>query len=135
LLGEDWVRKGIFSHGLYISAADADVINALFAIGFGKERVDGLMDLRTATIPEVEEPTGITIRRAGKGDNDHLGSLSQIIMTALGNAPYWHPTVPEDRKNFVKAGLNWQMTRNGRFGWLLKRTGARHGRLPSRRRG
>ena len=48
LLGEDWVKKGIFSHGLYISAADADVIDALFEIGFGKERVDALMDLRTA---------------------------------------------------------------------------------------
>ena len=96
LLGNDWVKKGIFSHGLYISAADADVIDALFAIGFGKERVDALMDLRAAIIPEVEEPSGVTIRRAGKGDNDHLGSLSHIIMTALASAPYWHPTVPED---------------------------------------
>ena len=96
LLGNDWVKKGIFSHGLYISAADVDVIDALFAIGFGKERVDALMDLRAAIIPEVEEPSGVTIRRAGKGDNGNLGSLSHIIMTALASAPYWHPTVPED---------------------------------------
>lgn len=96
LLGDDWVKKGIFSHGLYISAADANVIDALFSVGFGKERVDGLMDLRTMAIPEVEEPSGVTIRRAGKGDNDHLGSLSHIIMTALTNAPYWHPTIPEE---------------------------------------
>lgn len=100
LLGEDWVRKGIFSHGLYISAADADVIDALFAIGFGKERVDALLDLRTAAIPEVEEPSGVIIRRAGKGDNDHLGSFSHIIMTALAGAPYWHPTIPEDWEEF-----------------------------------
>ena len=96
LLGEDWVGNGIFSHGLYISAADADVIDALFAIGFGKERVDALLDLRTAAIPEVEGPSGVTIRRAGKGDNDHLGGLSPIIMNALASAPYWHPTIPED---------------------------------------
>jgi hypothetical protein len=76
LLGEDWVKKGIFSHGLYISAADADIIDALFAVGFGKERVDALLDLRSVVIPEVEEPSGVTIRLAGKGDNDHLGSLS-----------------------------------------------------------
>ena len=38
----------------------------------------------------------MTIRLAGKGDNDHLGSLSDIIMNALANAPYWHPTIPED---------------------------------------
>lgn len=96
LLGEDWVKKGIFSHGLYISAADSHIIDALFSLGFGKERVDGLMDLRTLVTPEIELPSDITIRRAGTGDNDHLGSLSHIIMSSLANAPYWHPTVPED---------------------------------------
>ena len=40
---------------------------ALFDLGFGKERVDALLDLRTLDIPEVEEPTGITIRQAGQG--------------------------------------------------------------------
>ena len=96
LLGEDWVKKGIFSHGLYISAADAHVIDALFAIGFGKERVDALLDLRTTAIPKVEKPSGMTIRRAGKGDNDHLGDLSDIIFRSLANAPYWHPTIPDE---------------------------------------
>ena len=96
LLGDDWVKKGIFSHGLYISAADANVIDALFSLGFGKERVDGLMDLRTIVIPEMEAPAGVTIRRAGTGDNHYLGDLSPTIMKSLANAPYWHPTVPED---------------------------------------
>jgi GNAT superfamily N-acetyltransferase len=96
LLGEDWVQKGIFSHGLYISAADADVIDALFALGFGKERVDALLDLRAENFPQVEEPAGITIRLADKGDNEHLGGLSDVIFRSLANAPYWHPTVPED---------------------------------------
>ncbi len=96
LLGEDWVKKGIFSHGLYISAADADVIDALFALGFGKERVDALLDLRSAEISEPANPAGIDIRLAGAGDNPHLGNLSHIIMEALANAPNWHPTIPED---------------------------------------
>lgn len=96
LLGDDWVKKGIFSHGLYISAADTHIIDALFSLGFGKERIDGLMDLRTLVIPEIELPSDITIRRAVPGDNDHLGGLSHIIMSSLANAPYWHPTVPED---------------------------------------
>jgi GNAT superfamily N-acetyltransferase len=95
LLGEQWVKKGCFHHYLYISAADQIVIEALFDIGFGKERVDALMDLRTADIPDVEEPTGVTIRKAGPGDNAHLGSLSNVIFRALAQAPYWHPTVPE----------------------------------------
>ena len=95
-LGDDWIRLGIFSHGLYVAAADSDVIEALFNVGFGKERVDSLLDLRSIDIPEVAAPKGITIRQAGKGDNDHLGSLSGIIMNALANAPCWHTTIPED---------------------------------------
>jgi GNAT superfamily N-acetyltransferase len=96
LLGEDWVQKGIFGHGLYISAADADVIEALFGIGFGKERVDALLDLSNARLPSVEIPAGIEIRRTGAGDNAHLGGLSDVIFRALANTPNWHPTIPED---------------------------------------
>lgn len=96
LLGEDWVKKGCFNHYHYISTADAKIVEALFDLGFGKERVDALMDLRTLSIPEVEEPKGITIRKAGTGDNVYLGSLSSVIMRALAQAPYWHPTLPED---------------------------------------
>lgn len=96
LLGDDWVRRGCFNHYLYISAADRPLLEALFDIGFGKERVDALLDFRSVTIPEVEEPSGITIRRAGTGDNAHLGSLSNVIFRALATAPHWHPTLPED---------------------------------------
>lgn len=96
LLGDEWIKKGCFNHYLYTSAADTQVIDALFDLGFGKERVDALMDLRTAVIPEVEEPAGITIRRAGTGDNEYLASLSDVITLALAEAPYWHPTIPED---------------------------------------
>jgi hypothetical protein len=93
LLGEEWVKKGVFSHSFYISAADAHIIGALFDVGFGKERVDALLDLRTVEIPDVEEPSGITIRRAGPGDNEHLGNLSDVIFRALqkphtGTPPY-----------------------------------------------
>lgn len=95
-LGEEWVKKGCFNHYLYISAADRLVIDALFDLGFGKERTDALLDFRTQEIPEVEEPTGVTIRKAGTGDNAHLGSLSNVIFRSLANAPYWHPTMPED---------------------------------------
>jgi GNAT superfamily N-acetyltransferase len=96
LLGDGWVQRGCFDHYLYISAADTDVIEALFDLGFGKERIDALLDLRSQEIPDVEEPVGINIRKAGAGDNAHLGSLSNIIFRALAKAPYWHPTVPED---------------------------------------
>lgn len=95
-LGEDWVRTGHFIHSLYISAADQDVIDALFDVGFGKERVDALLDFRSLQVPDVEEPAGITIRQAAAGDNDLIGSFSDVIFRALAQPPYWHPTVPED---------------------------------------
>ena len=95
-LGDDWVKTGHFNHYLYISAADKSVLDALFDLGFGKERTDALLDFRTLEIPVVKEPSSITIRKAGKGDNALLGSLSSVISKALGEAPYWHPTIPED---------------------------------------
>ena len=95
LLGEDWVKRGIFSHNLYISAADHDVIQGLFTIGFGQERVDALLDLRALEIPRLDEPEGLIIRRAGKGDEDHLGSLAYVMIDALSSAPYWLPITPE----------------------------------------
>ena len=97
LLGENWVRKGIFSHNLYISAADQDVIQGLFAIGFGQKRVDALLDLRALDLPSLEEPDGITIRRAGRGDEEYLGSVAYVMIDALSSAPYWLPVTPESR--------------------------------------
>jgi len=96
LLGDDWVKTGHFNHYLYISVADKNILDALFDLGFGKERVDALMSFGSLEIPDVEEPAGVTIRKAGKGDNAHLGSLSDVIFRALAQTPYWHPTVPED---------------------------------------
>lgn len=96
LLGEDWVLKGCFNHYLYISAADAAILSALFDIGFGKERVDALLDFASVEIPAVEELQGVTIRQAVTGDNALTGSFSNLIFRALAKAPYWHPTVPED---------------------------------------
>jgi GNAT superfamily N-acetyltransferase len=96
MLGDDWVKKGFFSHYAYVCAADTQVLEALFDVGFGKERVDALLDFSTMEIPEVEAPTGISIRKAATGDHSHLGSLSSVIFKALAEAPYWHPTVPED---------------------------------------
>ncbi|HEX5809383.1 MAG TPA: GNAT family N-acetyltransferase [Anaerolineales bacterium] len=95
-LGEDWIKAGHFSHYIYISAADEDVIEALFNIGFGKERVDALLNLQTLQIPDVQEPAGIHIRRAVAGDNALVGSFSNVIFRALAKPPYWHPTMPED---------------------------------------
>ncbi|HEY6074367.1 MAG TPA: GNAT family N-acetyltransferase, partial [Anaerolineales bacterium] len=95
LLGEGWVRNGCFSHSIYVSTADRHIIGSLFNIGFGKERVDALLDLTAMTIPEVPVPENVSVRQAGAGDNDNMAGLSNVIFRALADPPYWHPTVPE----------------------------------------
>jgi len=96
LLGNDWVKNGIFNHSLYVASADSMVVEAYFNIGFGKERVDALLDVQALEIPDIQEPEEITVRQAGEGDNEHLGGMSNLISLALANPPYWHPTVPEE---------------------------------------
>jgi GNAT superfamily N-acetyltransferase len=116
-LGDDWIQKGCFNHYLYISAADVDLIDALFDLDFGKERVDALLDLRSVHIPDVEAPNGITIRKAMSGDNAITGSFSNIIYRALARAPYWHPTIPEDR-NELHEGWSELADENDWTVWL-----------------
>jgi ribosomal protein S18 acetylase RimI-like enzyme len=96
MLGDDWVKNGCFSHSLYIPATETRILSALFDLGFGKERVDALLNLSTIKIPEITLPPTVNIRRAGEGDHAHLGGLSDNIFRALANPPYWHPTMPED---------------------------------------
>jgi ribosomal protein S18 acetylase RimI-like enzyme len=96
MLGDDWVKTGNFNHYLYISVADKNILDAMFDLGFGKERVDAMMEIGSLEIPEVEKPKGVSIRKAGKGDNALIGSFSNVIFRALGKAPYWLPTIPED---------------------------------------
>lgn len=96
VLGEAWNQNGCFNHYVYVSAADVDIIEAWFNLGFGKERVDALLDVRAATFPDIEAPPGTEIRRVVKGDNEHLASLSDTIWRHQTRAPRWHPTLPED---------------------------------------
>ena len=104
LLGDDWTKRGVFMHHIYLSVAERDVIEAFFNLDFGKERIDAILDFRSIAIPEVEEPPGIEIRRAGPGDNDLLSSVSPIIFRELAKPPYWHPTPPE---TWAKIAEGW----------------------------
>jgi ribosomal protein S18 acetylase RimI-like enzyme len=107
LLGDGWVKRGIFSHNFYISAADQNVIQGLFSIGLGIERVDALLDLRTLESSKLVEPEGITIRRAQGDDGDRAGSMASVMINALSSAPYWLPITPEST-------IEWEERWSGR---------------------
>lgn len=96
LLGDEWNRRGCFDHYVYLSAPDTQVVAAWFDLGFGKEREDALLEMRSLAIPQAEIPIGIEIRRAGKGDEQHLAALSDTIWRHQTRAPRWHPITPEE---------------------------------------
>lgn len=96
LMGDDWVKRGVFIHHIYLPNSDDRLMDAWFGLDFGKERVDAILDLNTVEIPEIEIPEGIKIRRGGPGDNEHLGGMSHLIMRELEKSPYFHPTPPEE---------------------------------------
>jgi GNAT superfamily N-acetyltransferase len=95
LLGDDWVKAGVFIHHTYLSAADMNLVNAWFSLDFGKERIDAILDFSLVEMSEIRIPDGIQIRRAGPGDNEYLASMSHLIFRELAKPPYWHPTPPE----------------------------------------
>ena len=95
LLGDDWVRKGIFIHHTYLPAADREIVDAWFGLDFGKERIDAILDFSQFQIPEIRVPDGIRFRRVEPGDNEHLAGISHVIFRQLEKSPYWHPTPSE----------------------------------------
>ncbi|RJP50016.1 MAG: GNAT family N-acetyltransferase [Anaerolineaceae bacterium] len=96
LIGEEWNRRGCFEHYAYVSAADESVIDTFFSLGFGRERADALLDLRSLEIPRPKLTGDFEIRRAAKGDEAHLAELSSLIARNQSRAPRWHPFPPED---------------------------------------
>lgn len=96
LLGDDWVKRGVFIHHTYLPRADQKLVEAWFNLDFGKERVDAILDIGNVEIPKIIIPDGFQIRHGGPGDNEHLGSMSHFIMRELEKSPYFHPTPPEE---------------------------------------
>lgn len=95
-LGDDWVKNGVFSHGVYVSAADLNVIESLFDIGFGKERADAVLDLRSVEIPRAKPSGTFAIRRSGAEDSARMAQISDTIWRHQSRTPRWHPFLLED---------------------------------------
>ena len=95
LLGEDWVRKGVFNHYVLVPAGDTEAQASLFELGFGKDGVRALLDLKAMHLPVLAQPKGIEVRIAAAGDERALGDLSDTIYRALAESPTWFPVMPE----------------------------------------
>jgi len=93
-VGERWVRDGVFFHFALMPVAEAEVVQAWFALSFGIEQVHAFADLRNLAAPPPPPP-GLTIRRAGAQDADILAGFSDLIWRELVKAPVWGITLPE----------------------------------------
>jgi ribosomal protein S18 acetylase RimI-like enzyme len=96
LLGEQWNQKGCFNHYIYISVADSELIEAFFNLGFGKARIDALLDLQTLHMPQISTPKDMIIRRVTTEDGHYLAGLADTIWKHQTKAPRWHPMTPEE---------------------------------------
>lgn len=94
--GDEWNKQGYFNHYIYLSAADSEIIDAWFSLGFGRERVDVSMDLTRLAIPTPKRKLDFEIRRAEQKDRDSLSDLSGTIAIHQSRAPRWHPVLRED---------------------------------------
>lgn len=96
LVGEEWNRRGCFNHYAYISTADEHIIDAFFSLGFGRERADALLDLRSLDIPKLKLAGDFEIQRSTAENASHLAELSSLIARNQSRAPRWHPLPPEE---------------------------------------
>lgn len=94
-LGADWVRRGIFGHFVIAPAADRAGLETWFRLGFGIEQVYGLADLAELAPEPVAAPEGLSIRRAGPADREHLAELSGLLWRHQTEAPVWAINLPE----------------------------------------
>ena len=94
-VGDEWNQAGCFNHYIYLCAADEAVIDAWALLGFGHERADAILNLRTIEIPELKLTCDFEISRSGVDDSPRLVELSNVIVRHQSRAPRWHPSLPE----------------------------------------
>lgn len=94
-LGAYWVGYGIFFHFALIPVSDPALIGAWFALSFGVEQIHALQDLEGFGRVQVTVPPGISLRRAGPDDRQHLAEMSDVIWRTQVKAPVWGVMMPE----------------------------------------
>lgn len=94
-LGRWWVSQGIFSHIVMASVFDADLLQAMFSLGFGIEQVHGLINLDQVRPQKALLPPNMEIRRVEAQDRQALADLSRLIWQEQVGPPVWGVMLPE----------------------------------------
>ncbi len=89
-VSEDWVRRGFFSHGVHVMAADAAAQDALVGLGFGRKVVLAVR----AVDPAIEVTGAVSVRQAGPDDTHAVHRLEMELDLYHSRPPIFMPVDP-----------------------------------------
>jgi ribosomal protein S18 acetylase RimI-like enzyme len=94
-----WLALGCFDHYLVASAADPELLDAWYGLGFGRQQAYGLRAITGADDWTEDEgvtgPGSVTIRRATLADRDAFSAMAQLTARHQVQAPVWAPLPAE----------------------------------------
>ncbi|HZG17335.1 MAG TPA: hypothetical protein VE710_20325 [Candidatus Bathyarchaeia archaeon] len=96
MLGEIWVRNGIFDHFVLLPGDGHSHFDPWLRGGFSYEQTHALLDLKQIQLDTYQRNTELSIRMARPEDRDILRSFSTVIPRAHAGRPVWGVALPED---------------------------------------
>jgi len=96
VLGDIWVRNGIFDHFLLLPGIGHTQLDPWLRVGFGFEQTHALLDLKQIRHDTYKRNAELSIRKARPEDRDILRSFSTVIPLAHAGQPVWGVALPED---------------------------------------
>jgi len=87
------VDRGIFSHMVQVPAAEPDLLEAWYALGFGQMHIAGVRGTDPADLGPVNPD--IEVRRATPGDRDAVLSFAELLGRHQAQPPSFSPYLPE----------------------------------------
>lgn len=113
-----WMRDGILSHSVDVSAADADAVAVWRSLGFGQYMVRGIRE--TGPVERGESDVGVAIHRAGEEDLDGVVSLVFANLRYHAGPPIFQAYFPETEEQ-VRSDERAQLAEPGNARWLVYR--------------
>ena len=91
-LAEQWVGDGCFAHYVMVMAGNRAMLEAWFALGFGKQQAYGI-----CALDKVEAPVATTldIRQATAADKDAVAAIADNNVRYQTGSPVFAPVPPE----------------------------------------
>lgn len=112
VLGDIWVKWGIFTHFALMPAGDQTLLNAWHSLSFGIEQTHGLLNMSMLPHKEPVLETGIELRRATPADAPILRELADILWLHLTKAPTWGMSLPEKEEERREGYANLALEEN-----------------------